>query len=120
MKPFLQIALVALIAFSVGACAKKKKSDQYAGVDGDYLLGTPLPDRVDGANFFGSTVTRGQFSHIFFAFDSYQVSGGESAKVQEVANFMRNNSNDVILAGFTDQRGTEEYNRALGELRAQA
>ncbi|MFV0337244.1 MAG: OmpA family protein [Chthoniobacterales bacterium] len=119
MKSFLYLALTAVLALSLGACSKKK-SEQYAGVDGDYLLGTPLPDRVDGANFFGSNVTRGQFAHILFGFDSYTVSGSESHKVQEIANFMKNNSNDVILAGFTDERGTEEYNRALGELRAQA
>ncbi|MFV0416399.1 MAG: OmpA family protein [Chthoniobacterales bacterium] len=120
MKLLSHIALVIVLTFGMVACSKKKKSDQYAGIDGDYLLGTPLPDRVDGANFFGSNVTRNQFSHILFAFDSYSVSGAESYKVQEIANFMRKNSNDIILAGFTDSRGTEEYNRALGELRAQA
>jgi peptidoglycan-associated lipoprotein len=29
-------------------------------------------------------------------------------------------SKDIIIAGFTDERGTEEYNRGLGERRAQA
>jgi peptidoglycan-associated lipoprotein len=33
---------------------------------------------------------------------------------------MRSNPNTVILAGFADERGTEEYNRGLGERRAQS
>ena len=33
---------------------------------------------------------------------------------------MKSMSNTLIIAGFTDERGTEEYNRGLGEKRAQA
>jgi peptidoglycan-associated lipoprotein len=41
-------------------------------------------------------------------------------KVQAVADFMRSSRDNVIIAGFTDERGTEEYNRGLGERRALA
>ena len=33
---------------------------------------------------------------------------------------MKSMSQTVIIAGFTDERGTEEYNRGLGEKRAQS
>jgi peptidoglycan-associated lipoprotein len=33
---------------------------------------------------------------------------------------LKSGRNNVILAGFTDERGTLEYNRGLGERRAQA
>jgi len=33
---------------------------------------------------------------------------------------MKSSQNTIILAGFTDERGTAEYNRGLGERRAQA
>jgi peptidoglycan-associated lipoprotein len=33
---------------------------------------------------------------------------------------MKQERKNVILTGFTDERGTEEYNRALGDRRAQA
>ena len=33
---------------------------------------------------------------------------------------MKTSQNNIILAGFTDERGTPEYNRGLGERRAQA
>jgi len=120
MKTFLHFALALTLAVGLTSCANKKKQDQYAGIDGDYVLGTPLPDRIDGANFFGSNVTRGQYGPVYFGFDSYDVSGSEMGKVQELANAMRSKSEDIIIAGFTDERGTEEYNRGLGELRAQS
>jgi peptidoglycan-associated lipoprotein len=38
--------------------------------------------------------------------------------VQAVAQFMKEHGSTVIIAGFTDERGTPEYNRGLGERRA--
>jgi peptidoglycan-associated lipoprotein len=119
MKRFAFLGLAVAMAFSFSSC-KKKSSDQFAGIDGDYVSGTPLSDRVDGANFFGSNVQRGQFSPVYFGFDSYEVSGSESAKLQQVASAVRDSGKTLIIAGFTDERGTEEYNRGLGERRALA
>ena len=42
------------------------------------------------------------------------------AVVRQVADFMQTGSNKVIVAGFCDERGTADYNRALGEKRAGA
>lgn len=120
MTHLLRFLGVLCLVLLLPACANRNKADQYAGIDGDYVLGTPLPDRVDGANFFGSNVNRSQFEPIYFAFDSYDVSGGEMGKVQALASAMRGFKNDIIIAGFTDERGTDEYNRGLGERRAQA
>jgi len=41
-------------------------------------------------------------------------------KLDTVSRAMKGMKNDIIIAGFTDDRGTEEYNRGLGERRAQA
>jgi peptidoglycan-associated lipoprotein len=119
MNRILQILAVCFLAISLSACANRAK-DQFAGIDGDFVLGTPLPDRVAGANFFGDTVNRGQFPPVYFGFDSFDVSPSEMGKVQSLATAMRGFPNDIIIAGFTDERGTEEYNRGLGERRAQA
>lgn len=37
-----------------------------------------------------------------------------------MAESLRSSGQTVIIAGFTDDRGTEEYNRSLGERRALA
>lgn len=122
MKSIVHLSLVALLSLTLGGCAKNKKSGAGGGgsYDGDYVSGTPLPDRDEGVSFLSSNVDRTQFSPVYFAFDSYSVGGEERGKVEQVAQFMRNNGNSVIVAGFTDERGTPEYNRGLGERRAQA
>jgi peptidoglycan-associated lipoprotein len=112
------VAGLALVLLA--ASCKTKPKDEYAGVDGDYISGVPLPDRADGSAFLGGNVTKGQFSPVQFGYDSFEVSGAEMGKVQAVADFMRSSGQDVIIAGFTDDRGTEEYNRGLGERRALA
>lgn len=113
---FLPLALG--LAFALTSCATKK--DRYAGVDGDFVSGVPLPDRQDGAAFLSGNVSRGQFSPVQFGFDAYDVSASETPKVRTVAQAMKGTKNDLIIAGFTDERGTEEYNRGLGERRALA
>ena len=39
---------------------------------------------------------------------------------QRVASFLQQGNAQIIIAGFTDERGTAEYNRGLGERRAQS
>ena len=119
MNKLFTLGLAVALATTFGAC--KKKGDVYTGVDGgDFVTGTPLSDRVDGVNFFGSNVNRSQFSPVYFGYDSFEVSGSESSKVSEVASTMRSSGKTLIIAGFTDDRGTDEYNRGLGERRALA
>ena len=123
----LRLTGFALLSLSLGACANKKKSDRdYGGttdrdsVNGTSITGTPLPERQEGVSFLGSNVDRNRFTPIHFGFDSFTVSQGESGKIRQVADFMSTAQNTIILAGFTDERGTPEYNRGLGERRAQA
>ena len=120
MKRLLVLATVTLL---LTACSlfNKKPKDDYAGIDGsDYVSGIPLGERAEGASFLGGNVSRNQFDPVQFGFDSYVVSSSEMYKVRAVADAMRSTGNTVIIAGFTDERGTEEYNRGLGEKRALA
>ncbi len=120
LKPLPGLALALGLAVALSSCATRQKRDQLAGADGDYVTGTPLPDRVEGSNFFGSTVNRDQFAPVHFGYDSYTVSDSELANIESIARSMKGFSSDIIIAGFTDDSGTEEYNRGLGERRAQA
>ncbi|MEP6668553.1 MAG: OmpA family protein [Chthoniobacter sp.] len=115
------LAALLLATLSFAGCAKGKKGTGGNGsTDGDYVNGSPLPDRQEGVSFLGSNVDRSKFRPVYFGFDSYVISSGERSKIDEVAEFMKSASNTLILAGFTDERGTPEYNRGLGERRAQA
>ncbi len=58
---------------------------------------------------------------VHFLFDSSTVEPSEKSKVQAVADYLKANAgNAVRIEGHCDERGTEEYNRALGERRALA
>jgi peptidoglycan-associated lipoprotein len=58
---------------------------------------------------------------IHFAFDSSVVRSADKSKIAEVANYLKGNSQAAVrVEGNCDERGTEEYNRSLGERRALA
>lgn len=58
---------------------------------------------------------------VHFAFDSSVVRTEEKPRVAAVAEYLKSNpANAVKIEGHCDERGTEEYNRALGDRRAQA
>lgn len=58
---------------------------------------------------------------IYFDFDSYVVKDEYRSTVSAHAQYLRANpSNRVVLEGHTDERGTSEYNLALGQKRAEA
>jgi len=58
---------------------------------------------------------------VYFAYDSSAIKSSEQSKIANVANHLKSNpSNAVEVDGHCDERGTDEYNRALGEKRALA
>ena len=58
---------------------------------------------------------------VHFAYDSAAVRKSEKANVQAVADALRRDpSTKLQIEGNCDERGTEEYNRSLGERRALA
>jgi peptidoglycan-associated lipoprotein len=59
---------------------------------------------------------------VYFEFDRSTVRESEKSKLEAVADYMKKASadKDLLVEGHCDERGTEEYNRALGERRAQA
>ena len=63
--------------------------------------------------------TKGEFEPVYFDFDSAKVRPGELAKLEKVATRVRQGGG-LIVEGYADERGTAEYNRALGEKRALA
>jgi peptidoglycan-associated lipoprotein len=58
---------------------------------------------------------------VHFKFDSAAVEDSEQANVASVAQALTADANaKLLIEGHCDERGTEEYNRALGERRALA
>lgn len=78
-----------------------------------------VPGAVPGAPIPG--VFRVVFRDIHFAFDRYDLTNEAKAQLQEAVNALKANPGvQLIIEGHADERGTVEYNLALGEKRAEA
>jgi len=58
---------------------------------------------------------------VYFDFDKATIKSGETSKLDSIASRMKSMQGKALrIEGHCDERGTEEYNRSLGERRAQA
>jgi peptidoglycan-associated lipoprotein len=57
---------------------------------------------------------------IFFDFDKYDIRPNDAKTLDTNATWLKSNDNLVLIEGHCDERGTNEYNLALGERRAKA
>ena len=101
--------LVVVACMVLTACATQKKStgqmqgDVYTGTDTVEYLASGVPDRV------------------FFATNESVLTTRSRDTLRKQAAWLRKNPDiNVVLEGHADERGTREYNLALGERRANA
>jgi peptidoglycan-associated lipoprotein len=57
---------------------------------------------------------------VFFDFDKYDIRPNDAKMLDTNAAWLKSNNNLVLIEGHCDERGTNEYNLALGERRAKA
>ena len=68
---------------------------------------------------FGTPLAGVSFDIVYFKFDQDQVASSEMGKIDKVIAYLNSNpGTGVVIEGNCDSRGSEEYNRALGERRA--
>lgn len=98
-----------------------KKDEELARMEkpGEYKEGTNVAaNDFDG---FGTPVPGVVFEPLYFKFDQSIVDPDEAGKVDAVIKYLKDNpGTGVVIEGHCDNRGTAEYNRALGERRALA
>ena len=108
-KIFKNTFLVLMASLILTACATTKKvsmdnqmqGDVYTGTDTVEYLASGVPDRV------------------FFATNESILTTASRDTLRKQATWLRANSEiTVVLEGHADERGTREYNLALGERRA--
>ena len=113
-KIYKNTVLILAACLVLTACATKKEvttpqiegqmqSDVYTGDDTVKYLADGVPDRV------------------FFATNESVLTTASRETLRKQAAWLRKNSKiTVVLEGHADERGTREYNLALGERRANA
>ena len=111
-KIFKNIFLVLMAGVILTACATTKKVTPTAGqMQGDVYTGT------DTVEYLASGVP----DRVFFATNESILTTRSRETLRKQATWLRENSGiSVVLEGHADERGTREYNLALGERRANA
>ena len=120
-----KIATILLLASATGlaACAKKPPetlppvAGPTSGPTTDSTLTQPSVPAIGTQAHFGAAV--GASTTIYFDTDSYDVDSQDAAALQAQAQyFARYPQITFTIEGHADERGTREYNIALGEKRA--
>ncbi|MBF0195410.1 MAG: peptidoglycan-associated lipoprotein Pal, partial [Magnetococcales bacterium] len=75
---------------------------------------------LDGATSGGTWATAHNERRVFFALNSSILDGDATALLRSNVSWLSNLNNDIIIEGHCDERGTREYNLALGQQRAEA
>ena len=111
MKNLKTLGLVMVLALALGlgaGCAKKAEVQTSAtGDPAAVALNTAVQTITDGI--------------VYFDYDKYDVKSEYTGMLQQKAELMKAYPDiRVRIAGNCDERGTQEYNLALGERRARA
>ncbi len=119
----ISLLLCALLGLAAASCQQTTGSGSdfpgfNAGGYGDFTEGS-VPSRGSSHPFYGPGVDRSLFQPVYFDFDRFDIRPDQAPRVQDVAARMPRGAT-LIVAGHTDEIGTSEYNRVLGERRAQS
>ena len=110
-KIFKNTLLVIMAGLILTACATTKKVEPTGQMQGDVYTGT------DTVEYLASGVP----DRVFFATNESILTTRSRDTLRKQATWLRANSDiTVVLEGHADERGTREYNLALGERRANA
>ncbi|MBP8233603.1 MAG: peptidoglycan-associated lipoprotein Pal [Rhizorhabdus sp.] len=123
----LKIALVSALALSVAACSKKKPEElpppppQTAPAPMPEAPPPPPPQTGPVPGSRADFLAQAGTDTVFFDTDSYDVDAEDQATLSRQAQWLAKYPNaSVTIEGHCDERGTREYNLALGERRANA
>ena len=128
MRNLRTLIIVFIATFAIAACGGRKAVDENISVEsvdgtlgdgsGSGSSGLAGDGSLDGTGLAGNASLLNS-SVIYFEYDSSALTFESEAIVQAHAQHLSNSSGiSVILEGHADERGTREYNLALGEDRA--
>lgn len=122
MMSKLRMAFAVLLVGALAACHSGVKLDEGAKAAG--AVGTqPSPTAVAPVVVDELNNPNGPLAKrsVYFDFDQYTVKDEYQPLLQAHAQYLKSHPNrHVLIQGNTDERGTSEYNLALGQKRAEA
>src|SRR5262245_28019696 len=127
MKPALRIIPFAVLAALAVGCSTQQTSDPAAATQSQSQSGsaTTSPSGQSGPSSLGNTPDpkrrQGMLANrsIYYDFDKYELKPESRALIEAHARYLRENPNvKVRIEGNADERGSTEYNLALGQQRS--
>lgn len=130
-KIWVFLALIAVVSFGCKQRVVTQPETQVQGQDKMAQMETMKPTEkipeqkvasVDSKDLSGKySEAEGMFQDILFDYDKYDVKATYKPVLQSIASWMTKNSTAKLsIEGHCDDRGTNEYNLALGDRRAKA
>ena len=107
MSLFDQFLVMAAIICSFSGCAAISMD---RAVEAETVSAVAEPGYSDSDSPVGGT--------IYFDYDKYDLSSSAASEMRDFARSIASNSSRIRIEGHCDERGTREYNLALGEKRA--
>jgi len=111
--------VVLLLGLSLTGCSKKapETTTQVTGTEG---AGAAESLETEDSGIMEGR-TSGPMVPVYFEFDSSKITGEQVQRIETNADFLKKNpALKIRIEGNCDPRGTQEYNLALGERRAQS
>jgi peptidoglycan-associated lipoprotein len=126
-QPLSTLALGLAAALALSACASKPKPSATGPVEAPPAVGEPSPmapgagPSVAGLSALQADLAAQAGERVFFELDSYSLDDQAAATLSRQAEWLlRHPGVRALVAGNCDERGTREYNLALGARRAAA
>lgn len=122
IRPLIALSLVSTVA----ACGSKPKKVEQPTEQPAASVEAPAPEPAvtkteEPADPAPAAENEPQLGTIFFDFDSSELTAPARDQLAENVEWLKKHPNaDMVVEGHTDPVGTEEYNIALGEMRARA
>ncbi len=120
-KSFLRYSIILLSALIIAACATVPDETVSSSSSTSTSSG---PQVVDGVYVGSETVEMLAVDvpdRVFFAYDSFALNSNAQDTLSKQALWLKaNGSVTIAIEGHADERGTREYNLALGDRRANA
>lgn len=139
-----KIAFLAAAALILAGCGPKNLPNQWNGntpATGAYNQGEDISGEEDTLTADDPNDARGEsaadgkvsswidnntipesakLAVVYFGFDKFNVESAERGKLDAIADAVKNGAENIYIVGYSDYYGTEEYNLALSDKRAQA
>lgn len=110
--------MLALPIVAITACSSTKTNDIGSNTDVSSSASSTLTDPQLKTL---ETLQKQRNSTVYFDFDKYNIRSDFAALLDQHSAFLRANASiSIVIEGHADERGTPEYNIALGERRANA